>query len=118
MRRKKTKQSPGTPAAAKKLMAWIKDRQECAACGTEGPVINHHFLGATWKTRVGLARVNIGEFAVNGLCQACDNIVTHGTRREFRERYGLESEVWIRQVDSYPGEIPLPVYQGIVQCGK
>lgn len=118
MRRKATRQSPGTPAEAKRLMAWIKDRQICAGCNRPGPVINHHFLGSTRKVYVGLARVAVGEYAVNGLCQECDDIVTHGTREEFRERYGLESECWMLQVESYPGEIPLTVFQGIAQCGK
>lgn len=118
MRRKATRQSPATPANAKKLMAWIKERQLCAACNNPGPVINHHFVGSTRKVYVGIERVAIGEYAVNGLCQQCDDIVTHGTRKEFREKYGPESDLWLVQVEDYPGEIPIPVYQGIAQLER
>lgn len=118
MQRRATRQSPGTPGAAKKLMAWIKDRQVCAACNAPGPVINHHFLGSSYKVRVGLARVQIGEWAVNGLCQSCDDLATHSARRHFREKFGPESELWLLQVENYPVEIPLEVIQGICQCGR
>lgn len=118
MRRKATKQSRGPNTAERQHLAWVKDRGVCAACGNDGGVIAHHCAGSTCKVRVGFERVHIGHQFVIGLCQACDDLVTHGSHRALTDIYGPECEMWIRQAEHYPHEIPLVVFQGISQWGK
>jgi len=118
MQRKLTKQSPGACAGSKALMCWIKERGICAACGNSGGVIAHHFCGSSVKVMVGFERAMIGHWAINGLCQSCDDIVTHGTRKHFREIYGNERDVWLDQVKDYHGYIPEIIKRGIGLCGK
>lgn len=118
MQRRATKQSPPPPAGAKDLVSWIKERGICAACGDDGGVIAHHVAGSSAKTRAGIERVYIGPWFVNGLCQNCDDIVTHQSRGEFRMWFGAESEVWLNQIDDYEGEIPEIVVEAVRQWGK
>jgi hypothetical protein len=118
MQRKATRQSRAPNADEKAHIAWIKERGICAACGIGGGVIAHHCEGATFKVRVGFERVQIGHWFVLGLCQPCDNIVTRQSRAAFRDAFGAQSELWIKQADHYPQEIPLNVIQGIAQWGK
>lgn len=99
-------------------MAWIKDRATCAACGNPGPVINHHCEGSTCKTRVGVARVHIGHAFVIGLCQGCDDVVTHSGRKAFREWFGPQSSLWLMQYNDSPVRFPSEVVQGITEWGK
>lgn len=118
MQRRATRQSPAPCAGAKALIKWIKERGICAACGADGGVIAHHFCGSSAKQRVGLERSYIGPWAVNGLCQGCDDIVTHGTRAAFRDLYGPESQVWLEQIKEYPGGVPELIIEGVKLCGK
>lgn len=118
MNRKPTRQSRGPNAEERAHIAWVKDRGICAACDSHVPVIAHHCEGATFKVRVGLERVLVGHWFVIGLCQECDDIVTHGSRRVFRERFGDQCDLWLIQAESYPKEIPINVIQGIAQCRR
>lgn len=118
MQRKATRQSRGPNAEEKAHMCWIKDRGICAACNSSGGVILHHFAGSSAKIRVGIECVHYGHWAVNGLCQRCDDIVTHGTRKQFRALYGPEAEIWQIQAEGYPIDIPLIMIQAIAICGK
>ncbi len=118
MQRKATAQSRAINAAEKHHLNWGKERCICSACGAHGYVIAHHFAGSSAKVRVGLQRVMIGHWAINFLCQSCDDIVTHQSRRAFRERFGNECEAWLKQAEHYPVEIPLEVIQGISQYGR
>jgi hypothetical protein len=118
MQRKPTPQSRGIRSAEKHHLDWGKERCICSACGAHGYVIAHHFAGSSAKVVVGFERVMIGHWAINFLCQKCDDIVTHQSRRAFRDIYGKECEVWLRQAEQYPKEIPLNVMQGIAQYGR
>lgn len=118
MNRKPTRQSRGPNVAEKKHMSWAKERGICAACNAIAPVILHHCEGSTFKSRVGLERVLLGHWFVLGLCQNCDDIVTHGSRRAFREKFGDQCDLWLIQAESYPHEIPLNVIQGIASCAR
>lgn len=118
MRRKPTRQSRGANADEKRHMNWIAGRQICAACNCSALVIIHHCEGSTFKVRAGLERVLVGHWFVLGLCQDCDDIVTHGSRRAFREKFGDQCDLWLIQAESYPHEIPLNVIQGISNCGR
>ena len=115
MQRKATKQSPGPDAEERRFIRWVKERCICAACGAEGPVIAHHVHGSTYKRKIDLVTVQLGHWFILGLCQRCDDVVTHGSRRAFRDRFGPESELWRRQAEDYPGVIPDIVWRGICE---
>lgn len=117
MQRKDTKQSPGIDAAAKRHLKWVKERGICAACGNDGGVIAHHSAGSSAKVHVGLVRVMIGHWFILGLCLCCDNLATR-SRARFREAFGKECDLWLKQAESYPEEIPLLIIQGIAKWGK
>lgn len=118
MQRPATRQSRAANAEEKRHISWIKQRGMCAACGNDGGVIAHHMHGSSAKVRVGLEVVLIGHWAVLGLCQCCDDIVTRQSRRAFRESFGQEEEIWENQSRDYPGEIPEIIRQGIMEYGK
>ena len=118
MQRKATKQSRSANAAEKRHMAWIKQRCLCSACGNAGPVINHHFLGSARKLYAGLERVHCGHWAVIGLCGPCDNLVTRGSPSKLTEAFGPQSDMWFRQIEDYPEEVPLNVMAAIAKWGK
>ena len=118
MQRIATKQSRGANAQEKAFLRWIKERGICAACGNDGGVIAHHFAGSTAKIEVNYERVHFGHFAVNGLCLQCDNIVTHQSRQAFRDQYGTESQVWLKQIEDYPKDIPINIISAIIKYGK
>jgi hypothetical protein len=118
MQRPSTRQSRGINAAELEHLRWVKDRGICSACGNTGGVIAHHFAGSSAKARVGLEIVMIGHWAINGLCQNCDDIVTHGSRRAFREIFGNECDVWLKQAGHYPKQIPIEVISGVAKWRK
>lgn len=122
MQRKNSRQSPAPPQGAKDLVRWVKERGICAACGDDGGVIAHHIAGSSAKVRVGLDRAHIGPWAVNGLCESCDNIVTHQSRGEFRMWFGNECDVWANQIEDYEAEtgaaVPDLIKQGAAAWGK
>lgn len=99
-------------------MVWVKERSICAACGAPDPVINHHCEGSTCKTRAGVARVHIGHAFVIGLCQQCDDVVTHSGRKAFRECFGPQSALWLMQYKESPVRFPDEVVQGITEWEK
>lgn len=118
MQRRATLQSRGANSDEKKFMRWIKDRGICSACKDDGGVICHHFAGATAKIEVNYERIHFGHWAVNGLCLNCDNVVTHKSRPTFRKMYGNESDIWIKQIEDYPYDIPLNIISAIIKYGK
>lgn len=118
MQRKITKQSRGANADEKAFIRWIKERGICAACGSDGGVIAHHVVGSSAKIRVGLERVHYGHWFVNGLCQKCDNIVTHNSRQAFRDIFDTESNIWLDQIKNYPEEIPEIIIEAVIKYGK
>lgn len=118
MRRKTTRQSRGPNATEKARMAWLKDRQICAACGNHGPVINHHAEGSCCKIKLDLVTVHIGHAFVLGLCQTCDNLVTRGSRRALTDAFGPQSEMWLRQERDNPAPAPAEIVEAIRKWGK
>lgn len=114
MMRKATKQSRGANSTERAYMTWIKQRGICAACDSHAPVINHHMYGATAKAKVDLITVIIGHSAVIGLCLACDNIVTRGSRRKFVDQFGPQNALWAKQYRESPVRFPPAVVQGIM----
>jgi len=118
MQRHSTRQSPGANAAEKAHMRWVKERGICIACGNDGGVICHHFAGSSAKKIVHGVRIHFGHWAVNGLCQNCDDIVTHKGRPAFRSIYGNECDLWKKQALDYPIEIPISVICAISMMRK
>ena len=118
MQRRATRQSRGANADEKAFMAWIKERGVCAACGNNSGVYVHHCEGSTYKRKVDGVTEILGHFFVIGLCQQCDDVVTHGSRKSFREKFGLQSNLWKSIADIYPNEIPERVYRGIMESGR
>lgn len=98
MQRRATKQSRGADAAEKRHLKWIKERSICAACGCNGPVICHHCEGSAFRVN----KLLVGHIFVIGLCQCCDNVITRGSRKKFREAFGQQSELWLKQLNCYP----------------
>jgi len=117
MMRKSTAQSRGPNAAEKAHMAWVKHNGDfCSACQWPAILIVHHCEGATFRHN----KILIGHWFVLGLCQECDDVVTHGSRRAFREKFGPQSELWLRQFERYPfkTECTLEVQAAIKDWGK
>ncbi len=116
IQRRATAQSRGANAMERAHMSWLKERQICAACGAHGYVICHHMYGSAAKKKVGLVTVQIGNAAVLGLCQCCDNIVTRGSRRKFVDAFGPQSQLWYQQYLQSPENIVFPdcVIDGIL----
>ena len=116
MQRKPTRQSRGPNAAEKRFQDYQKNKGWCDAEGMEGPVILHHAEGATFKHN----KVLCGHWFVLALSQKADDVVTHGSRRKFREKYGPQSILWARAMEDYPNieECPPEVFKAIVDWGK
>lgn len=88
------------------------------ACGSDGGVICHHAVGSSYKVRVGLEIVLIGHALVIGLCQCCDNLVTRGTHKAFRESFGSYADLWAKQYADSPVKFDDLIIQGIAESGK
>lgn len=89
MQRRATKNTRGPNADEKKFQALTKE-SNCVVCNSPGPSIVHHCMGATYKHNKQL----IGHWFVLPLCQSCDDIVTHGSRRKFKNEFGLQGDFW------------------------
>lgn len=113
MIRKPTKNTRGPNAEEKRFMAWVKD-QSCIVTGHEGPSIVHHCEGATFKNN----KVLVGHWFILPLCQEVDDIVTHGSRRAFRERFGPQSALWAKLIEKSPFEPPAEVEMAIMDWGR
>lgn len=117
MQRRATKQSRAANSDERRFIGWIKERCICAACGINAPVIAHHMAGSSAKIVVDFERVIFGHWAVIGLCQCCDNLVTRGSRRALTNSFGSQSGLWLKQAKDYHGEIPEIIYKAIAQWG-
>ena len=95
---------------------WLTELDCCTACGAHAPLIAHHCEGSTFRHN----KVYVGPWFVIGLCQRCDNKVTLGSRKGFREIYGPQSDLWHKQLQKYPlrHECPLDVFAAIANWGR
>lgn len=119
MQRKPTKNTRGPNADEKRYVKWIKEEKlTCDACGAYGPLIAHHCEGATFKHN----KVLVGHWFVVGLCQRCDDVVTHGSRRAFREKFGPQARIALDALKEYmnhKGEVvPTDVMNAIEDWDK
>lgn len=118
MQRKATKNTRGANAEEKRFHAYTKECP-CVVCGNPAPSIVHHAMGATYRHN----KVLIGHWFVLPLCQTCDDVITYGSRRKFREQFGLQSEYWQIHHASYLVQninngAPFEVIQSINTCGE
>jgi hypothetical protein len=89
MQRKATRQTRGPNAAEKRFHAYTKE-SDCICCGNPGPSIVHHCEGSCMKHN----KVLIGHWFVVPLCLTCDDVITQGSRKAFRDRFGAQSQLW------------------------
>jgi hypothetical protein len=94
--RKPTKTTRGPNADEKRFQGWLKE-QPCCVTGVSGPSIVHHCEGATFKHN----KVLVGHWFCLPLCQEVDDVITHGSRKAFRERYGPQSDFWRAVIFNY-----------------
>jgi len=117
VQRKPTKNTRGPNADEKRFQAWLKE-QPCSTSGHSGPSIVHHCEGATFKHNKTL----VGHWFCLPLCPECDDVITQGSRRAFRERFGSQSSFWIVTADRYMEEtgsiIPDDVISAIEDWNK
>lgn len=119
MQRRPTKTTRGPNADEKRYMAWVKQSCKCRACFAPAYVIFHHCEGATFKHNKTL----IGHWFGIGLCQDCDSVVTHGSRRAFREHFGTtQAQLWKESAQEYEAqtdyEVPQQVKNAIADWGR
>jgi hypothetical protein len=112
MQRKPTKNTRGPNAEEKRFMAYTKE-SDCIACNHPGPSIVHHCEGATFRHN----KVLIGHAFVIPLCQSCDDVITQGSRKKFREEFGPQSMLWHKHLDNSPFAPPGEVYHAIMDYG-
>jgi len=96
MQRKATKNTRTANAGERSYHAWLKLR-DCCVCGNMGPSIVHHCCGQTYRHNKQL----IGHKFCIPLCQSCDDVITYGSRRKFKEKFGLQSIYAIREISQY-----------------
>ena len=113
MQRKATRQTRGPNAEEKRFHAYTKE-SDCICCGNPGPSIVHHAEGATMKHN----KVLIGHWFVLPLCLACDDVITQGSRKAFRERFGTQSELWRKHVFTNAVTPPEDVMIAILDWNK
>lgn len=117
MQRPATRQSRAANAEEKQHMSWLKNRGICAACGNDNGVIIHHCGGSAYKVKVCGVTEIIGHAFVLGLCQVCDNLVTHGSRRALTDAFDMQRFMWREQYSHSPVKFPDAVVTGIMTCG-
>jgi len=113
MQRKATRQTRGPNAEEKRFHAYTKE-SDCICCGNPGPSIVHHAEGATMKHN----KVLIGHWFVLPLCLACDDVITQGSRKAFRERFGPQSDLWHFHIKDSCSLAPDDVYSSIINWKK
>ena len=113
MERKPTKTTRGPNADEKRFHAITKE-SDCICCGNPGPSIVDHCMGATFKHN----KVIVGHWFVVPLCQSCDDITTHGSRKAFRERFGPQCDRWVAHVINTKSKPPEDVWCAIVNWAR
>jgi hypothetical protein len=113
MQRKPTRQSRGPNAQEKRFHAHTKE-SDCITCGNPGPSIVHHCEGSTFKHD----KVLCGHYFVIPLCLTCDDVITKGSRKAFRERFGAQSDYWQWHVEKSGFVPPIDVFNAISEWNK
>lgn len=120
MQRKATKNTRGPNADENHYHSWVKESGRCIACMSPVHVpILHHAEGATFKH----LKTLVGHWFSFGLCQRCDDVVTHQSRKIFREYLGTsQAAVWKESIKRYEDEtgavVPEDIKHAIADWGK
>lgn len=114
MQRKPTKNTRGPNADEKRYIGLIKEAGTCCTCGSCRGVIAHHCEGATFKHN----KVLVGHWFVIPLCDTCDSVVTHGSRRRFIETFGPQSALWFATINALDVQVPHEVKEAILDWGR
>lgn len=112
MQRKGTKQSPAASAKEKAFIVWTKNRA-CAYCGNLGPSRYDHCAGSSAKINL-IGTVHIGHYFGLAECECCAGMTHH----EKYDAFGPHHQLWLREIEDYPGEIPSEIIEGITEYGK
>lgn len=91
MQRRATKNTRAANAREKRFHNFTAER-DCITCGNDGPSIVHHCEGSAFKHN----KVLIGHFFVIPLCYNCDTIITYEGKKVFREKFGPQSQLWLK----------------------
>ena len=113
MNRKPTSNTRGPNAAEKRFHAITKE-SDCIACGNEGPSIVHHCEGSCFKHN----KVLCGHMFVIPLCLRCDDVITQGSRKAFRERFGPQSDCWQFHIEQTGFIAPVDIHNAIVDWNR
>lgn len=115
MQRKPTPQTRGPNAAEDRFRSWVKE-QPCITCNNTGYVFVDHVMGATFRHN----KVLIGHWFLLPLDGWCDRQKTGGKRKQFREKFGNYSDLWLKLIERYPrkDEIPKEVIEAIKDWGQ
>ena len=113
MNRKPTSNTRGPNSDEKRFHAITKE-SDCIVCGCEGPSIVHHCEGSTFKHN----KVLIGHWFVVPLCLNCDDVITQGSRKAFRFRFGAQSDYWNWHFKMTGVLAPADVYNAVMDWNK
>ena len=118
MQRRATKNTRMGNSEEKRFHAFTKE-SDCIVCGNPAPSIVHHCMGSTYKHNKQL----IGHWFVIPLCQMCDDVVTHGSRRKFKDEFDLQGDYWQKHHANYAFQninyiAPLEIIESIRDCGE
>lgn len=116
MQRKATKNTRGANADEKRFQGWLK-YQSCCTCNNPAPSIVHHCEGSTFKHN----KVLIGHWFCIPLCSECDDVITHGSRRAFIDKFGAQSYFWSGLIEIYNLEnkgCSQFIYNSIIDWGR
>ncbi|GGO89106.1 hypothetical protein GCM10011348_46080 [Marinobacterium nitratireducens] len=93
-------------------MSWVK-QQACVVCQS-WPCVAHHCEGATWAHN----KVKCGHWFILPLCEFHDGVVTQGSRRVFRERFGTQADLWLELIEQAPILPPAEVVEAVQDWGR
>ena len=119
MQRIATKTTRGASAQEKKWHKWMRN-QPCFVCDRQlfGHGVMHHCMGSTYKHN----KVLIGHWFCNFLCTVCDDIITRGSRRQFKNIHGPQSVFTLKYMQIYEDDtgvfVPEDVKEAIADCNE
>ena len=118
MQRRATKNTRAANADEKRFQSFTKE-SSCIVCDNPPPSIVHHCMGATYKHNKTL----IGHWFVLPLCVTCDDVITQGSRRAFKDKFGFQHGFWSAHSKNYINShayvrIPHEITLAIENCNE
>jgi len=104
-------------AEEKRFLLWLADRP-CCECGSDGGVIIDHFGGVMLAHN----KEQIGHWAINGYCEACDAIKTQGGHSAYLEHFKhTQAHTWSYTIAEYDPQaklVPTAKFKAIMDWNK